>query len=129
MPYKSWAKKFYPYDASKVTTEREAILHTLRKWEGLKKDSLRMHGGNRMPGDYKPCIKFSDGVICVDCNSCALCKFYMTSDLIDKCINCPLYKLTDMSCGSERSPYDIWVEEDNIRPMLDALRELAKKYT
>lgn len=44
MSIKTWKEEFYPVKPRKSMTTKEAIEHSLRKWEGLRKSNLKKHG-------------------------------------------------------------------------------------
>lgn len=39
----TWKAKFYPEPANARMSKRDALLHSLRKWEGLTKENLKKH--------------------------------------------------------------------------------------
>lgn len=43
MSVKTWRDEFMPINASAKMTRREAVLHSIRKWEGLSPKNLRKH--------------------------------------------------------------------------------------
>ena len=146
MGIQSWKEEFYSVEAQDVP-EKEAIAHCILKWEGLRKCNLRKHNVkvNQDNWGYIP--------IHADAETCALCHIYYhtlhkikgkfpNNDIdidkeysknIDKCINCPLYKVRgNVSCYlslefEEESPYSAYIDYGNAEPMLAWLR-LAQVY-
>ncbi len=125
MSLASWQKEFYkkPADQCRVV---EALEHSIRKWRGLTKASLKRHRlfrvGHVIHGFLEEGGKFLNGT-----QSCALCQIYYDGG----CYSCPLCKVRgDTPCyyGEEpsRSPYDVWVNTGNSWPMLKWLRRARK---
>lgn len=148
MSMETWKKEFYPIDASK-TSENGALAHSLRKWKGLTRASLKKHGLVK-GSDYLNYIVFQkdqineytcgvDGVDGVDSDNyefkvtdetCALCHHYRIDDL--DCGKCPLLlannnKPCDESMRYNRSsPYESFLEHDNPKPMIRLLEKAIK---
>lgn len=104
----TWRKEFYPIDAGKVPASK-AIKHSLVKWYGLRKDSLKKHGL-----EYPP--------IRVDADTCALCNHYFyTND----CKGCPLAEYLGRRCDtSAKSEFHAYDENGNPEPMIAALEAI-----
>lgn len=123
MSVASWRREFYRVAASRVK-KKDALEHSLRKWEGLTKENLRKHdvwvsGGMvaDMSGDDFP----------IDDGTCALCRHYADVDL--KCAGCPIAdarggKICD---EGDNAPYILFSVKDNPIPMLRLLRMLKKR--
>lgn len=134
MSLESWKAEFYPIRAENVPKE-DALEHSIRKWEGLRKENLEKHGL------YKDCTaiyeesSFRSWYISSD--SCALCHQYLnpngpfTSER-DKCKECPLFK-TNGNCRCDRSKtqseslFSSFTIHDNPEPMIEALKK-AREY-
>lgn len=113
MSLKKWVKKFYPIPVNE-TTKKEAISHTIRKWQGLshrnrdKYDVSIIEEADGVPGlidNNNTCDLFP-----LDVTTCALCYHYY--DECPACGNCPLYLIRNNNeCwqpmeGEDKSPYD-----------------------
>lgn len=91
----SWKKEFYPVEAT-VVPIKDALAHSLKKWEGLLPDNLAKHGLMRDDNGYVIC-ELDETSIRLDISSatCALCQHYLReddeSDFGDnECVTCPL---------------------------------------
>jgi len=142
MSIKTWKEEFYPVKPRKSMTTKEAIEHSLRKWEGLRKSNLNKHGLIR--GFWGDAIleggdEFERMTIGSD--SCALCKkFYSSSEIeadeddgnfivVDKCSKCPLAHVLGEPCDGrgDQSVYGKWVDSGNPVPMIAALKKALRK--
>lgn len=112
----SWKKEFYGKPASKVKTPKEAILHSIRKWEGLSKKNIAKHGAYMEPA----------------ASSCAMCRIYVNYDKWDSCEECPLYIVRNgLSCDSPTpreilSPFNKFYKDRDARPMQSLLKRAFK---
>ena len=127
MSMKSWKKEFYPVPAKEVP-EEEALDHSIQKWKGLQKDNLARH---ELIHDDDRLISDSDesNSLKIDSESCALCIHHAIGK--GTCERCPLFLALGMSCDygwHGESPYGIFVNGGNAKPMLAALLK-AKKIT
>ena len=130
MSLSTWKKEFYPKNANKVS-KKEALNHSLQKWNGLLKKNLKKHkveihiGALHDQNDL-----FYDAGLEIDYSSCALCFYYMENS----CKLCPLAIIRgNIDCDALMfneavSPYRCFMEDKNILPMLKWLKK-AKKYT
>lgn len=115
MSEQTWFKEFYPIDAGDVPASK-AIKHSLVKWRGLRKESLRKHGLT------KPPIEVND-------ESCALCKNYISPsdfwdevDFLTNCSDCPLKQFLGKRCDySDNSVFIKYLDYGNPEPMIAAL--------
>lgn len=130
MTLKTWRDEFMPKMPTKRMTKRQAVEHSLRKWEGLTKKNLKKHGVFK--SDWF--IEDDNDDVSIDANTCALCVKYFDAktDILDthddECRKCPLFKTLGEPCdgrsGSQvNSPYNIWRLQDNPLPMIKALRK------
>lgn len=127
MTLRTWKKEFYPVDAAHPMTERQAIQHSLKKWEGLLKINLKKH---KME-DIGSFVSDSKGYYFeVDSSTCSLCEKYFHK--VGTCEGCPLYKsLGSRKCHSWltlNSPYSEWLNNGDPKPMIRALRKTLKDY-
>ena len=114
MSMKLWKKEFYPVPANKVA-KKDALAHSLRKWEGLTKAALRKHGIEV----YGCSLYGKDGRwgLSISNESCALChKFYDREQ--ESCTSCPL-----VNCEKQ---FQSWCNRSNPNPMLALLRKAVR---
>lgn len=128
MSLETWKAEFYPVPADMEMTEREAIVHSLRKWTGLLKKNLKDHD---LKVDEMGDIYYESDLgrdwFTIDGDNCALCQTFYKKD--SHCYNCPLYKTLGRKCHEGLlSPYYIWITKQDVRPMIRALRLTLKKY-
>lgn len=125
MSLKTWKAEFYPRPAESVKTKRAAVLHSIRKWEGLLPENLKRHGVEVDMGDL---IDEYGKLFQMDESSCALCQLYLN----DTCVSCPLSQARgSVPCDSEKrsentAPYKTWFSSDDPKPMLRWLRKALK---
>lgn len=121
MSIETWKAEFY--SPVEETTKKDAIDHSLRKWEGLKANNLKRHGlGRTLDGDlYDLATRLR--VFGVDGYTCALCHHYYT--LEDRCRNCPIAKFLKKdrveSCDGQYSAY---TQKGRITPMITLLKKV-----
>ena len=127
----SWKSEFYPIPASRCKTWLQAAKHSLRKWEGLRKENLKQHqlvrsGLHLYPSDHQDRIVFT-----VLGDSCALCHRARTQN----CSQCPITKLGSRACDESGSAFDIfrhardyttWTESTSPEPMIKLLTKVVK---
>lgn len=121
MTLKTWKKEFYPKAPTKKMTTREAIEHSIKKWEGLRPENLEKHGMRISSHRIEDELDDLD----INADSCALCKkFYFDFE----CVECPLYQQLGKRCdANSRSPYQIWRDKDNPVPMIKALKRTLEE--
>jgi len=126
MSLQSWKKEFYPVSASRVA-DKDALAHSLRKWQGLTRAALRKHKlvrcgdsiGEEEPDEYFP----------IDSSTCALCKaFHEELPGGASCGSCPLVGLSEQEenasgCSKE---YLAWSDDYKPAPMLTLLRKAMR---
>lgn len=146
MSLATWKAEFYDVPANRVT-KRDALDHSIKKWNGAKPVNLQKHDVKASGGD----IVAEDGVFCFDNATCALCQCYQdlkANKVDDICGDCPLAASRDnvscvrptvaeeaatqgMDLESNGSPFDAFAELGDPRLMIRALtkakRMLAKK--
>lgn len=115
MSISTWKKEFYPTPALRCS-KKNALAHSLRRHEGTLKKNLRKHSVTWEDID----ALFPD-----DCEACALCSHYHTG--LRNCRpECPLMPRGAIyGCGTA-SPYKRSFDAKDARPMVRALRKLAK---
>lgn len=135
MSLETWKQEFYPVTAAKCAKgATEAILHSIKKWEGLTPENLEKHGVTAaawsIDGFNAKGARVSE---MIGSDSCALCKqFYKKGGA---CRSCPLCAVRgDVGCDSERgdekvSPWAAWTDELDPQPMLMWLRKAADANT
>ena len=124
MSLESWKAEFYPIEASDVRFTKEAIRHSLKKWQGLTKENLEKHGVVKKGDD-----RLYDGIekwpFHIDCFSCALCQLF--NDENNECHECPLNRFLGYSCDEREEiygPYSHWMDSGDPQIMIDALQKL-----
>jgi hypothetical protein len=125
MSLKTWKKEFYPVEPKKRMTKKQAIEHSLRKWTGLLPSNLVKHGVYKM-SKYIQGFENSTDDLRIDGNSCALCVKYIEAK--DNCEACPLAKYLGHPCDMEEEyPYTLWLDSENPKPMIKALKKLLEE--
>lgn len=127
MSLETWKAQYYPVDAADVPPA-EAVAHSLRKWEGLRKENLNKHQCF-INGDLGVIDLDTEEVLHIDTGSCALCAHY---EYPRRCPNCPLFNvLGGVRCDGANQPYQ-WFSAVMIRrntpdpePMISALKLAA----
>ena len=133
MSIESWKAEFYPTPADEASKD-QAIAHSLRKWEGLRKENLDRHELSQVRGRI---VSRSGSKLWVDGDSCALCHHYLVDgdgDAYDvSCDNCPLsiarggfpcdHSLPDES----NAPWQEFEGEGNPEPMIFWLKAAQAK--
>ena len=145
MSLETWKAEFYPVEATTENVEpEEAVAHSLRKWEGLRAETLAAHGLRVRDG------RLEDGTdwMGIDAATCALCTHYLNDNWPDededdeaetsrmRCENCPLFAVLGRSCdddivdgNGERiayGPYFLFIERNDPEPMIAALKKAAE---
>jgi len=130
MSMKTWIKEFYAKPAKEVS-KKNALAHSILKWEGLLKKNLKKHGLSKSEDDFF-IEDNQDNYFHIDAGSCALCEVHWRDANYGSCGDCPLFKVRgDVSCARPRgdeddSPYDKFVNSNNARPMLKWLKRAEK---
>ena len=113
MSLDTWKAEFYPVPADSVA-ETDALTHSLRKWEGLRKESLEKHG-----------LRTNVGWFRIDRSTCALCQRHLKSYT---CRTCPIATVdvegNSVCCDDE---YRIWVFEKDPEPMITLIKNAISK--
>ncbi len=126
MSLQSWKEEFYPIAAREAATDdATALAHSLQKWTGLRPENLQKHGMQQAG------YSITDGMegLCIDGNSCALCRFHDPDSLGEPegCKDCPLYQVWGCSCdpyGEETyGPYRQFILLGDPEPMIDLIQE------
>lgn len=124
MSIKTWKKEFYPTKPNKRMSKKDAILHSIKKWEGLTKENIEKHGlevwfGDLLDDDFN---EFE-----INEYSCSLCVKYLTRHFtLINCYKCPLYKKLGFSCGHGKIT-DGWIKwefDNNPDLMIKNLKSL-----
>ena len=135
MSLKTWKAEFYPTTAKQSArgSALNAARHSLQKWTGLTKASMKRHGV-RING-YREvqeagASEYRDDSFVVDDESCSLCEKFFGDPRYDDdcCIKCPLYKtLGGKRCDGDKQPYLVWADTQDPAPMIAALRKTVKR--
>lgn len=126
MSIKSWKEEFYPIPASRVR-KKDAIDHSIKKWEGLSPENLSKH---ELTYNFHTIMSCNEDYFCLGGNSCALCTRYCTADLY--CEKCPLYKINgDVRCDHiNKDNINLYGDPDtdsfDYLPMYNMLLKLKK---
>jgi len=139
MSLQTWNEEFYPIPASAAKGDvRTAVEHSLRKWEGLRKENLDKHG-LMTDEDYHLSIidkSTKTHVYGVYGDTCALCLYAKDlknergSDYEDYedydhdypyCIGCPLDEINN--CNRGDSSYVIFKHKGDPEPMIANLKQ------
>ena len=108
MTMQTWIDEFYPITAEEAArgSAKDATVHSIRKWEGLRHSALAKHGCTLIENTL---TDVDNRRLVIASNSCALCvKFYSTKTY---CLRCPLAIVRDgTSCdrrmlGERIAPY------------------------
>jgi hypothetical protein len=128
MSLTTWKKEFYLTPAEKVA-KKKALDHSIKKWEGLSEANKIRHevvvrNGAVFGQSGKRWIE-------IDSTTCSLCYLYLEGgDIGNPCRKCPGTIANGKSCcGSVRSPYAVFFETGNAKPMLGWLMKAKKKET
>lgn len=131
MSLATWKAEFYPIEAMHVE-KKDAVDHSLRKWEGMREENLKKHNVKVNYGDLQDIENDRDRLV-ISSSSCALCQHYSRTYA---CPKCPLYEVRglvrcDHLTGTELldsdSPWHTWVLNTEPLPMIDWLKK-AKKW-
>jgi hypothetical protein len=116
MSMQTWIDEFYPITAEEAArgSAKDATVHSIRKWEGLRPSALAKHGCTLIENTL---YDVDDRRLVIASNSCALCvKFYSTKTY---CRRCPLAKARDGTpcdkhmLGERIAPYFELTESPN----------------
>lgn len=133
MSLRTWEKEFYSKTADQAagqySSDVKLVEHSLKKWEGLKSSNLKRH---KCRVDTFLGVVDSDreARLVVGSESCALCVAYL--NVATNCEDCPLAKVRkgvrcDKAMESEsRSPWTVFVDDRNPKPMLRWLKKALK---
>ena len=153
MSLRSWEADFYPICADVAAryfrdgdwSAADLVEHSLRKWRGLRRESLDKHGVVRLsaytigdPDTTHPASAFQ-----VSATTCSLCAAYEpteeidleTEDYVTVCGDCPLYlSRGGVSCDTrsaheEHSPFYAFGSGNGPEPMIAALEKALEQYT
>jgi len=126
MSLQSWKKEFYPVSASRVA-DKDALAHSLRKWQGLTRAALRKHKISRF--GYTIGEEELNEYFPIDSSTCALCEaFYEELPGEASCGSCPLVGLSEQEEGDSgcTKEYLAWFANHRLAPMLALLRKAMR---
>ncbi len=118
MSKETWLAEHYPIPAKHVLA-KDALAHSIRKWEGLTRRELAHHGLEQPP-------------ISVDGGTCALCHHFYETEADEDCDDCPIVEYQGFPCtmssrsNDEDSPYAKWKSRGNPVPMISLLWRTAE---
>jgi hypothetical protein len=131
LDFNTWLDRYYPVPACEVAykpgvTAIELVLHTLRKWVGLRRETLQKYGLRKV-GRQIESICCGDGSLLIAGTSCSLC-------LTVHCTECHLYTYLGRRCDHlsgyddpdslSDGPYTHWDAYNDPEPMIRALAGL-----
>lgn len=118
MSKETWLAEHYATPA-KLVEAKDALAHSIRKWEGLTRRELAHHGLEQPP-------------IRVDGSTCALCEHFYETQADEDCDDCPIVEYQGFPCtmssrtNDEDSPYSKWKCSRNPSPMISLLWRTAE---
>jgi hypothetical protein len=126
MSIKTWVEEFYPQSASSVDCELDAVKHSIKKWEGLRKEALNRHDV-MLSGNVVREVK-GEANFHFDADNCSLC--VISCKICPKCplafvrggIPCTTRTLDEIRNGSD-APWRTLYLERNPEPMLEDLHK------
>lgn len=123
MSIETWKREFYPIDAKSEMSEKEAILHSIKKWEGLTKENLNKHMLDADVDCGWLSDEFGEAFFDIDSSNCALCAKFIQHG----CQDCPLYKKQGFVCGKgdKTDGYLAWSQDADPSLMLENLKSLC----
>jgi len=124
MSKESWIEEFYKNGVENITSEKEAVERSLKKWTGLLPENLEKH---ELLADRYLNIREPDDtlVMDVDGSNCGLCEYYD-----DACQGCSISRFTKTEgCMDEGSAWLSWAEARNgdPKPMVKLLTEILEE--
>lgn len=131
MSIRTWKAEFYPNDAyafrEGTGVAADIIRHSLRKWQGLRKEALAKHGVEY--NGYYVSASGERSALDIDSDTCSLCVAYFDSDEDGVgCDQCPLYQHLGERCDYNAfSPYSIACRTHDVEPMIAALEAILLK--
>ena len=123
MSIDTWIEEYYPVPASADMSTKEAIEHSLKKFEGLQEVNLLRHHvilSGQIVYDEMSDFTF-------DIDTCALCKKFHN---IYGCHNCPLVRAGFLHCDTSNkkvnSAYQELTRNSNPFPMIEQLKKVLE---
>ena len=130
-----WLQDFYPVEA-RDTEKKDAIMHSLIKWIGLRPKTLAKYSLTTYNGDvYIPMDKDNEEILILSVSSttCSLCFHYFSSNAKHACSTCPLFitlgracDTYDTDCDQDTPPFQAFYHFSNPEPMIRLLRKTLK---
>lgn len=137
MSLETWKQEFYPVSAEEAVVDAiTAVDHSIKKWEGLRPNTLANHqictsASNRRIGEFTS-LHDIDSHFIIAAETCALCVLneYRCDGKYYGCDMCPIVEVTGRPCdGSfyddddeeDVSPWNIWLLTADPEPMIALL--------
>lgn len=121
MSLKTWKKEFFP--PMDTSTELGAIIHSLRKWRGLRPENMKKHGVKKHLTSTREIVDRRHNSLEIDAYSCALC-WRHTLAKNGNCFGCSLLKQLESECDlHDNSPYVLFLKKNEVEPMIEALEQ------
>lgn len=122
MSLQSWKKEFYPIDAKDVR-KKDAVEHSIKKWEGLRRENLERHDLVLKYGWIVVDI-CSEERFAINGETCALCVHYFEGG----CYYCPLKIVNGhVPCfkqnESDINIYSEFTDHSDPEPMIEMLKK------
>ena len=118
MSKETWLAEHYAIPAKGVLA-KDALAHSIKKWEGLTQRELAHHGLEQPP-------------IAVDGSTCALCHHFYETRADEDCDDCPIVEYQGFPCtmssktSGGQSPYWKWKCGRGPVPMISLLWRTAE---
>ena len=118
MSKETWLAEHYAIPAKGVLA-KDALAHSIKKWEGLTQRELAHHGLEQPP-------------IAVDGSTCALCHHFYKTRAGEDCDDCPIVEYQGFPCtmssktSGGQSPYWKWKCGRGPVPMISLLWRTAE---
>lgn len=134
MTIKSWTEEFYPIKADDISIIKNpvaAIKHCIKKWEGLRPESLERHAVEKREGADIQDVKDENDIFDINSDTCALC----ARNVVMGCDSCELagarggINCCDNTTKDEKmSPYDAWMQKSDPEPMIFWLKKTLENH-
>lgn len=121
MSMKSWMSEFYPIPAKLMygASDEVCILHSLRRYEGLKPENLLKHGLKLI--DYILMEPDTNKSLGISSFHCALCIKYPTVCTGENEMKCIFIRVTGQSCTREYRCVN-----STVKTMIETLQALLQ---
>lgn len=130
MSLESWTEEYYPTAASDCSIEN-ALVHSLKKWQGLLPAILEGYGVEKDGSD----IYDDNAALSITSETCALCKHFFLPDghSYNACSSCPLSisrngtQCDEPAPGEDISPYYAFCDNGDPLPMIQLIETAVRE--